>query len=243
MYITCFGKRPLPPAVPQRKGIGLVFALLRCRTRNADMLFPSCYSVRVRPSSVGRWRASPCVEIHLGMTVGMRVISLAESGPHVPCAPDGCQFFIMSETSFCLWVFCVFWSFPESVSLGVLQEVKRVHKRSKESTQCVRHLSEFASNLPAGSCHCTGTMDLVSDPSKTLVLEHLCPEIIECLSFLCSFPMPMQIPSNDSAAVLIAADLCRMSWLPCSGSGSTPCFRVSGPVKGIAFCFSCGALA
>ena len=36
----------------------------------------------------------------------------------------------------------------------------------------------------------------------------------------CSFPMPMQIPSNVSAPVLIAADLCRMSQLPCSGSRS-----------------------
>ena len=32
----------------------------------------------------------------------------------------------------------------------------------------------------------------------------------------CSFPMPMQIPSNVSAPVLISADLCLMSQLWCS---------------------------
>ena len=118
-------------------------------------------------------------------------------------------------------------------------------KRSKESTQCVhrleygicQHLPDLAGNLPAGSYHCTGTMDPDSDPSKTRVLKHRCPEIIECLSSrahfggfasvsgtllisadlcqmsqpLCTFPMPMQIPSNVSATVLISADLRRMS--------------------------------
>ena len=32
----------------------------------------------------------------------------------------------------------------------------------------------------------------------------------------CSFPIPMQIPSNVSAPVLIYVDLCLMSQLPCS---------------------------
>ena len=137
-----------------------------------------------------------------------------------------------AETASCLKRFM-----PPSQKIERVQKFqKEFFKRSKESTQCVhrweygicQHLPDLAGNLPAGSYHCTGTMDPDSDPSKTWVLKHLCVEIIECLSsralsadlcrspVLCSFLLICVKCLSHFAHFRCPCRFHRMSQLPCS---------------------------
>ena len=122
---TLFRSGTLPPVVP--RNIDVVFVLLRCRRLSADVLSSSLYSVRARRGSVGRWRASPDVELHLDKTRGTRCTSGRLLDLAWPRAPDGCQYlFTKSETHIVFMVFRFFLHFCINLDFLRFDERRRL---------------------------------------------------------------------------------------------------------------------
>ena len=78
------GDQPNSPSRRRWRLWTLLVTPKRSKVRElTDVLFSSLYSLRARPGSVRRWRASPGVQIHSDMLTETRVAPPTASGPHV----------------------------------------------------------------------------------------------------------------------------------------------------------------